>query len=371
MWILVPAYEPDARMVALVAALRETRHRVLVVDDGSGAAYEGLFAEASALGAAVLRHPVNRGKAAALRTGFAWLTVHAPGGGVVCADSDGQHTPADVARVAEVLDARAEAGMDDAVVLGVRAFTGDVPWRSRLGNRATTALLAAVTGRRISDTQTGLRGYPSGLLPWALAVPGERFAYELALLLDATRRGIPLMETRIDTVYLDSNRSSHFRPLADSARVLAPLALFAASSLVAFGIDTAALLGLEAWTGSLVAAVLGARVLSAGANFTLNRRLVFRARGPALPQARRYLALAVALLAASYVSLLLLTTLGLPLLAAKVSTDLGLWLLSFGVQRAAVFGHRGGGKASRPGDATQVSCATASTTQGSIAQTHV
>ncbi|WP_062311764.1 glycosyltransferase family 2 protein [Demequina rhizosphaerae] len=336
MWILIPAYEPDARLVALVRSLSDI-HRVLVVDDGSGPRFRAVFADAAAQGATVLRHDANRGKADALRTGFAWLVGHAPGEAVVCADSDGQHTPEDVARVASALRDRSAARLDDAVVLGAREFAGDVPLRSRLGNRATAALLATVTGRRLTDTQTGLRGYPAALLPWALAVRGRRFAYELELLLDASRRGIPVVEVPIRTVYLDRNASSHFRPVVDSVRVLWPLAMFAASSLAAFAIDAIALLALSAATGSLAVAVVGARLLSASTNFAVNRRAVFRSRGPVARQALRYAALAALLLFLSYASIRTLTELGVPLLPAKLGTDLVLWALSYGVQRAIVF----------------------------------
>ncbi|WP_062386666.1 glycosyltransferase [Demequina iriomotensis] len=336
MLIVIPAYEPDARLAALVRSLRP-RHDVLVVDDGSGPRYAAEFAAARAAGATLVAHGSNRGKAAALRTGMRWALAHRPGHAVVCADSDGQHLPEDVEAVAAVLERRAAAGLADAVVLGARAFTGDVPWRSRVGNRAASAAMALVSGLRLGDTQTGLRGYPPGLLAWAVEVRGERFAYELRLLLEAARHGIPVIEVRIGTVYMDGNAGSHFRPLRDSARIVAPLALFAASSLGAFALDAALLLALRALTGSLALAVVGARLVSAGANFAVNRRAVFRSHGPVAAQAARYAALAAGILVASYLSLALLTQLGVPLLLAKVITDLGLWVLSFGIQRAAVF----------------------------------
>ncbi|MDN4474384.1 glycosyltransferase [Demequina sp. SYSU T00192] len=336
MRVLIPAYEPDARLIALVEALQPA-HRVLVVDDGSGSAYDAVFAEVAARGATVLRHESNRGKAAALRTGFAWMVGHAPGEAVVCADSDGQHTAADIGRVAAALADRSDARRDDAVVLGVRAFVGDVPLRSRLGNRVTAVLLTAVAGVRVSDTQTGLRGYPASLLPWALGVRGERFAYELELLLDASRQGVPVVEVPIRTVYLDGNASSHFRPVVDSARVLWPLALFAASSLAAFAIDAVAVLALSAATGSLAIAVVGARLVSASVNFAVNRRAVFRARGPVAGQAVRYALLAAVMLFLSYASLRTLTEAGAPLLPAKLVTDALLWALSYRMQRSVVF----------------------------------
>lgn len=339
MWILIPAYEPDARLIALLATLDGTAP-VLVIDDGSGPAYADVFDDAAARGAVVLHHSVNRGKAAALRTGLAWVERHAPGHVVVCADSDGQHTAADIRRVGREAVRRARFGEDDALVLGSRSFVGDVPMRSRWGNRFTTAVVHAVTGRRIADTQTGLRAIPPSLLAWTREVRGERFAYELRVLLEATRQHVPLVEVPIATVYLDDNASSHFRPLRDSLRVMAPVALFGLSSLTAFGLDTVALMLLHAATGNLALSLVGARLLSAGTNFAINRRAVFRSRGAVLPQLGRYAALAVALLGAGYAGLAILTHVGIPLLAAKVLVDLVLFVASFAVQRAIVFAPR-------------------------------
>jgi putative flippase GtrA len=337
--VLVPAYEPDERLVRLVADLRATAPdvRVLVVDDGSGPAYRPVFDAVRGPGCTVLTYPENRGKGCALKTGFAYAQRQHPGQDVVCADSDGQHSVADVLRVAAALAAQ-PAGRP-ATVLGIRAFTGPVPARSVLGNRVTARLFHLATGLRLRDTQTGLRGYPAALLPWLRSVRGERFEYELNLLLRAAADGLPVEEVEIATIYLDANASSHFRPLADSARVLAPLLLFSASSFAAFAVDTLALLALHAVTGSLAASVLGARVLSAGANFAVNRRVVFR-RGRRVPAGRaaaRYAALAGVLLGANYLLLAGLTGLGVWLLPAKVLTEAALYLVSFQVQRRLVF----------------------------------
>jgi len=339
MFILIPAFEPDGRLTTLVAALHDDAP-IIVIDDGSGPMYAEVFDAAEKLGAIVIRFAFNRGKAAALREGFAWLEQHAPGHDVVCADSDGQHTPHDIRRVAHELERRVRRGEPDGIVLGARKFIGNVPLRSRVGNRITTALVRMVTGTRITDTQTGLRGYPHGLLPWARAVPSERFAYELRLLLEASRDGLHITEVPIRTVYLDDNASSHFRPIIDSLQVMAPLLLFGASSLVSFVIDAVAMLTLNALTGSLALAVIGARLLSSGVNFTLNRHRVFRSRGRVRPQILRYALLALVLLAASYSALQALTTLGVALLVAKISSDFVLWLTSFGLQRTVVFGQR-------------------------------
>lgn len=334
--VVVPAYQPDARLVALVDALRAAvpESPVVVVDDGSDRRCGGVFRAVRALGAVVLTVPVNRGKGHALRTGIRWVHDRLPGHGVVCADADGQHTVVDVLRVA----ARSQAE-PEAVVLGARRFAGDVPVRSRVGNAATRWAFAATTGTRVRDTQTGLRAYGPGLLDDLLAVRGDRYEYELRALLEATRAGRRIVEVDVATVYLDDNASSHFRPVADSLRVWAPLLRFAASSLGSAAVDVVALLALHALTGSLLAAVVGARLLSAGVNFAVNRRLVFPG-GRDLPlrvAAARYVALAAVLLAAGYGLLALLTGIGLPLLAAKVGTDVVLVATSYEAQRRVVF----------------------------------
>ena len=162
------------------------------------------------------------------------------------------------------------------MVLGTRSFTGNVPARSRFGNNATRLLFTLATGERIADTQTGLRGYPASMLPWLRSVHGERYEYELNLLLEARQAGYAISSVDIATVYLDHNSGSHFRPLADSARIYAPLLKFLASSFTAFLVDTVMFLILNAATDSLLLAVVGARAVSSAVNFAVNRRLVFR-----------------------------------------------------------------------------------------------
>ena len=93
-------------------------------------------------------------------------------------------------------------------------------------------LFRAATGRGVQDTQTGLRAYPADLLGWLLSVPGERFEYEMNVLLQATRTGHPIDEVVIATTYLDDNASSHFGVVSDSVRIYWPLVRYVASSLV-------------------------------------------------------------------------------------------------------------------------------------------
>jgi putative flippase GtrA len=331
---LIPAYEPDHRLVGLVDDLRLAGQDVVVVDDGSGPAYATVFQAVRDRGATVLTHPVNRGKGAALKTGFR----HARGADVVCADADGQHRVEDILRVA------AHVRRTGRTTLGVRRFTGPVPVRSSAGNALTRIVFTAITGSRIRDTQTGLRGYPARLLGWLLDVPGERFEYEMRALLLATRHGHPVDQVPIATVYLEHNASSHFRPLVDSARVYAPLLRFAASSMLAGAVDAAVLFALHAATGALLPSVLGARAVSSTVNFVVNRRVVFSGGQASLVSAaRRYWTLVATLAVLNYLVLAALTGAGLPLLAAKVATEALLFAVSFLTQHRFVFGSRGAG----------------------------
>jgi glycosyltransferase involved in cell wall biosynthesis len=227
MIVLIPAFQPGEPLRVLLTDLRTAAPDldIVVVDDGSGPGSAAVLRSAGELGATVLRHDRNRGKGAALKTGFRYAAEHRPGHDVVSADADGQHGVTDIRKVA---DALVQTGR---MVLGVRRFESRTPLRSRFGNTVTKVLFRAATGQGVRDTQTGLRGYPAGLLEWLPDVPGERFEYEMNVLLCTARAGHPIEQVVVATTYLDGNASSHFVPLADSARIYWPLLRFAASSL--------------------------------------------------------------------------------------------------------------------------------------------
>ena len=163
------------------------------------------FEAASPRLAKLLVHGRNRGKGAALKTGFAWIRANQSGTkGVVTADADGQHTVADITRVAEAV-----AEHPGGLVLGVRRFNGHVPFRSRFGNYWTMGFFWLITGLAVKDTQTGLRGIPRDLLDRVANLPGDRYEYETNVLLNLRQFGIPYTEVTIRTVYEDGNAASH------------------------------------------------------------------------------------------------------------------------------------------------------------------
>src|SRR5262249_19136462 len=179
--VIIPAYRPGPALTELVQHLAGDYCAIVIVDDGSGPDYRPLFDQVAALsGVRVLRHAVNLGKGAALKTGFNCLLCDFPEAtGAVTADADGQHCHGDIRRVAE----RLSAGRD-ALVLGVRQFDSkDVPMRSRAGNKLTIATVRLLIGQKLADTQTGLRGIPTAFLPELLRVPSTGYEFELDMLI--------------------------------------------------------------------------------------------------------------------------------------------------------------------------------------------
>jgi glycosyltransferase involved in cell wall biosynthesis len=206
MIVLIPAYEPGPRLIELARSVlaRDPDIEIVIVDDGSGVTFAPAFAAAATAGAHVISHDGNLGKGVALKTGIRHVLEELPGEDVITADADGQHTAADIVRVADVLRADAARGRT-ALILGCRHFRGDVPLRSRFGNAVSRGLFRVAAGWPASDTQTGLRGLPAALLPWLLEVPGERFEYETEMLLRLRRAGYEAREIAIETVYLEQN----------------------------------------------------------------------------------------------------------------------------------------------------------------------
>lgn len=224
--ILIPAFQPGDALVRQVRDLRERSSApIVVVDDGSGAALAPVFRAVAAVpDVTVLSHRVNRGKGTALRTAMEHvLAFHERAPGVVTADADGQHAVEDILRIAEVSRAH-----PDSLVLGIRQFTGAVPFRNRMGNRITRRLLRLVAGVALSDAHTGLRGIPRAWLAHLVVLRSMRYEFELEVLLWACARSVEILEHPIQTIYAGS--VSHFAPVVDSARIGLILARFAAAS---------------------------------------------------------------------------------------------------------------------------------------------
>jgi hypothetical protein len=146
---------------------------------------------------------------------------------IVTADADGQHLPKDILAVAS--HAQKEP---DTLVLGSRQFSHDVPLRSRLGNDLTRFLFSEITGCTLPDTQTGLRAIPVALVEKIVGSSLCGYEFELEMLLIAAQSHMTISCVPIQTVYLDGNSESHFRPVRDSIRIYRVLLSHAISSAI-------------------------------------------------------------------------------------------------------------------------------------------
>lgn len=336
--VLIPAYNPDQRLVSLVDELMNAGCRqLIVVNDGSQDGCREIFEELRHRDAVVVcDHAHNKGKGAALKTGFSILGEQWPElRGVVTADADGQHLPADIARLAG-----ASARAPDALLLGCRSFGKDTPLRSLLGNRATAFFMTFVHGIPLTDTQTGLRYIPARMLPGLILLKGNGYEFELECLIESRKLGYKIAEVPITTVYIDGNESSHFMPIADSIRIYSVLFRFGGSSIASFGVDIG-LFALLVTTGtSAVNATIAARIISGIFNFSINKILVFERRSLAgtVREAMGYFTLWLFLMfgSASAVWMFDGHRTG-TLVAVKVLADISLFVLSYYIQSRFVF----------------------------------
>ncbi|MBQ6387446.1 MAG: glycosyltransferase family 2 protein [Ruminococcus sp.] len=211
---LIPAYNPDSIMLNIVRDLKNNGYTVVLVNDGSDTRFNKLFLAAGRADI-ILRHDRNKGKGAALKTGLRWIyqNYSAPYT-VVTVDADGQHLIADTCRVTD-----AARRHPSTLIIGSRRLKQNAPFRSKSGNFITRIFLHALTPVSIYDTQSGLRSFTHDLIPLLTEIEGERYEYEMRMLIDVNRRGIPIKEIPIEAVYIGSNNTSHFRTVCDSARL--------------------------------------------------------------------------------------------------------------------------------------------------------
>lgn len=349
--VIIPAYQPDDRLIGLLRKLdEEDIGPVYLVDDGSGPAYGGIFIRSAAiirrLGGRTLVHEVNRGKGRALKTAFGYILQHDPAAiAAVTADSDGQHNAGCIQKMIAAISSNPEA-----LVLGVRRFNLEgVPWKSRWGNTITEKVFTYVAGVHVSDTQTGLRGIPRSFMPQLVELKGERFEFEMRMLLEAAGR-MPLVEVPIETIYDSAeNHQTHFNPFRDSVKIYRILAerffKFLFSSLSSSVLDLAVFkllcLLLKARLPGCYAALatVGARVLSASYNYGVNYKLVFKSSADPVRAAAKYVVLAAVQMgcsAALITGALALWPTG-PELVLKAIIDTILFFISYKIQQKLVF----------------------------------
>ena len=356
--ILIPSLEPDERLPAYIRQLAENGFgHIVVVDDGSSEQFQPIFSEVEGIErTTVLHHDVNHGKGVALKTGYQYILDHLPDAkGIITADADGQHTVPDCIRLAEKLEEGKRA-----VYLGSRDFNlPDIPPKSRSGNKITSTIFKLFYGVWLPDTQTGLRAFRREDLPFMLNVSGERYEYEMKVLIACATSKIPLIPVTIETIYENGkNEGTHFHPIRDSYRIykviLGSFVKFMGASLVCFLVDQLLFNLFRSWLFPLLGINLNlnlplgirldntslanyaARLFSAILNFRLNKDLVFKVKG-VKGTGLRYAVTAVTIIILSTLGIKALGLIGMAPWLAKLIVDTILYFLSYRVQRQWVF----------------------------------
>ena len=351
--VVLPSLDPDEKLVAVIDGLLEYGFTdIILVNDGSKPENLHYFTEQAEKHPEIhlLHHEVNKGKGAALKNAFRYFLENRPDGfGVVTVDGDNQHHPEDTRACCEHMMAHNKP------VLGCRDFNQeDVPTRSSFGNKTTSAIFKIFVGMTISDTQTGLRAIPRDVLEILVDVAGDRFEYETNMLLSFKQNGIDFDEVKIRTVYIEENKSSHFRVIHDSWRIykliLAHFFRYTVSSLIGSLVEIGLLSGLNLLLKNLLigfwltlATAVPARIISCLVNFFINKYMVFKTNVSTKTAMIRYWILAagqmlaqVALDEVFYVLFQTNSNTGIRVIIHTV-VMVGLYFLSFMIQQRWVF----------------------------------
>jgi putative flippase GtrA len=333
--IVIPAYQPDHRLLLLIKDIKaNSDYDIILVNDGSENRCDPIFERAEEYGCIVLNHETNLGKGASLKTAFSYIMKCKDEDDIICADCDGKHSWRDIEKLAEAV-----LRNPFSIILGCRNFADDVPLKCIIGNRITRTVFFLITGQKMNDVQTGLRGFPSAALPWLMNVSGNRYEYEMNQLLEATKAGYDLLCIPTDTAYSDINKYTYFRPVRDSVRVYLQIIKFSISSIFSGMIDIILLLLLNRFSGSLLLSVVSARIISSLYNFIFNKNLVFKEKtGKNVRLIKKYYSLAVVILICNYFLIFLFkNTFGISLLISKLLTEVILLFFSYTIKHRLIY----------------------------------
>lgn len=341
--VIIPALNPDEKLITLVEKLKQYDLTTIIINDGSTPGYEIIFdILRTKLDCVVRVHSKNMGKGVALKTGMAYAAnIYPDAPGYVTADADGQHTPEDILKVARMLEQK-----PGSLILGTRDFNNTkTPFKSKWGNRITSLAYLLSTRERCPDTQTGLRGIPMSWTKELLKIPGDRYEYEMNVLLEAGKSRIPFVEIPIETIYLNKNKASHFHAIKDSARIYLNILKFSLSSFVSAIVDNSVFtlliqIAFGATSLGILEATIIARVMSGGVNYLLNKHWVFQNTDREGKAALQYAILFISQMLLSWFFVSSLSSLSIHLTVLKICVDTGLFFGSYLIQKNFIFGEQ-------------------------------
>lgn len=346
--VLIPTLNPNEALIEYVDKLINARFTsILIIDDGSSLGHQHIFTELDKRNETIIhRHVINLGKGRALKNGFNFflnMPNFAEFSGIITVDSDGQHAVADVISIRNLLNDK-----KNTLLLGSRNFNkSNVPIKSKFGNKLTSKMFQLFYGKKLSDTQTGLRALSTDSVINFISLSGERFEYETNMLIEATYKEIAITELEIETIYIDDNSETHFRPIKDSLAIYGVLfrtfLKYMGSSFMSFLLDiilfqllvTTLIMGVNE---KILFATIGARTVSSLFNYLSNKNIVFQNSNSYSKTLVKYFGL---VLVQMVCSALLVTGLysmfHLNETVLKVFVDSFLFFISFRIQKLIIF----------------------------------
>ena len=338
--IIIPALNPDERLIYLAQNLKKEGLEIVVINDGSTPEYNHVFKILeNNLNCRICTHAHNKGKGTAIKTGIKYANDNYRDiSGYVTADADGQHAVCDIIKVSNALINNPEN-----FILGTRNFSEkNIPVRSRFGNRMTSVVFLLNTGKRCEDTQTGLRGIPAIYTDLCLTIPGKRYEYEMNMLMEISNKNIDIKNVPISVIYTNNNSSSHFNAARDSILIYLNIIKYSISSVLSAAADLSlfallAHLAFGTTTSGIFFATVIARVTSGNINFMLNKYWVFQSKNYIGKEFPKYIALFLMQMLSSWALVSLFSKISMPILLIKIFVDIMLFLISYLIQKKYIF----------------------------------
>jgi glycosyltransferase involved in cell wall biosynthesis len=321
---------------------KDSFYSIVVVDDGSGAEYADIFSSLKKNNNNInlLSHAINMGKGAALKTGFNFILTHYPNvKSIITADADGQHLAEDILKIAEQATHK-----PNTLILGARQFSdSEIPLRSRVGNQLTRKVMRFFTGLKLTDTQTGLRAWPTKLCLHSLNIASVGYDFEMDALLMSKQlfdedESFSIIEVPIQTIYDKGNTSSHFSPVWDSMKIYFIFFRYCSASFMTVIVDYIFFSMLLFLSSSIAIAMICGRLAATIVSFLLNRKFVFQSSAKdSTLEFLKFIATVAFLGLIAYLAIAQLASIGVNVYIAKFSVEITLFFASFSILNNLVF----------------------------------
>lgn len=325
--VLIPSYEPDDKLITLV---KNIDYDIVVVNDGSKKSYNKIFDEVKKY-AKVISYDKNYGKGYALKKGLKYIKkTYKKDYIVITMDSDGQHSIKDIDKLSNYVEKH-----KDTLVLGKRLRGENTPLRSYLGNSITRFIYNIATKRDIYDTQTGFRAFSNNLVDYMLSIPGDRYEYEMNVLLYLSN--IKIKEIEVETIYIENNKESHFNGIKDSYRIYKQIIKFSCISIISFIIDYLLYVLFLFISKNINISNIFARLISGTFNYNMNKKMVFNSKKSIYKSVFKYILLASIILLFNTLILNLLISININKYIAKILTEIILFVFNYLIQKNIIF----------------------------------